>query len=314
VKSPVLFIIFNRPDTTALVFERIRMARPPRLYVAADGPRETRKGERESCNHARQIATAVDWPCETRTLFRDRNLGCKEAVSSCVDWFFDQEEEGIVLEDDCVPSLEFFTFCDRLLEHYRFDNRIRHISGTNLQHGQKRGDASYYFSRLTHVWGWASWRRVWQDYDKTLARYSLEEVKTALSHHFPEPHLQETWLHIATEIRAGKIDTWDFQLALANIFQHGLSIIPAGNLISNIGFDQRATHTQETADPRARLPISSLGEDWRHPRLFVPNRNADLYTLDSDSQKEKTHRETLAASSHKDPWLKRKWKKLTRRR
>jgi len=121
--SPVLFLIFNRPDTTTRVFEAIRAARPERLYVAADGPRMTREGEAERCAEARRIATAVDWPCEVKTLFRETNLGCRAAVSGAITWFFEHEEEGIILEDDCLPDPSFFPYCTELLAHYRDTGR-----------------------------------------------------------------------------------------------------------------------------------------------------------------------------------------------
>ena len=149
---PVLFLIFNRPETTSVVMEAIRAARPPRLYVAADGPRED-YGEEERCQEARQIATKVDWLCEVKTLFRDRNLGCRLGVSTAIDWFFEHEGEGIILEDDCVPSQSFFRYCAELLERYRHDERIMCISGNNFQQGTQLEPHSYYFSRYNHMLG-----------------------------------------------------------------------------------------------------------------------------------------------------------------
>jgi hypothetical protein len=170
-------MIFRRPDFTSRVFEQIRNVRPARLYIAADGPRSGREGEQQLCIETRAIIEQIDWDCELKTLFREKNLGCKMAISSAIDWFFEQEEEGIILEDDCLPNQSFFRFCDTMLEKYRNDDRIRHISGCNLQHGKKWGTASYYFSNLTHAWGWANWRRVWKDYDRDLKLYDTKDVK-----------------------------------------------------------------------------------------------------------------------------------------
>jgi hypothetical protein len=183
-----------------------------------------------------------------------------------------------------------------------------------LKFGKKRTTATYNFSQLSHVWGWASWRRAWTAYDKNLARPSIEEIDSALKQHFIQPHIGENWYHIAADLKAGKIDTWDFQLGLTNILQHGLSIIPSENLIANIGFDARATHTQSTDSHYANLPTGALPDPLVHPVHFVPDRAADLFTLTIEAEKERKHREMVAASLRRDPWLTRKWNRLTGRK
>lgn len=278
VRSAVLFIIFNRPDTTTKVFDRIRAARPAKLYIAADGPRAGRPEEKALCKQAREITTQIDWDCELKTLFRDTNMGCKEAVSSAITWFFENEEEGIILEDDCLPASSFFSFCDEMLEKHRDDTRVRHISGGNFQLGNKRGDASYYFSKISHIWGWASWRRVWRDYDKDLKQYKEEEVKAALLNVFDDPWIADAWYQIFKELKAESIDTWDYQLGLTNYFNNALCIIPNVNMISNIGFGDNATHTKNAVDKYAALPLEEIGE-ITHPVYFVPDKQADEFTL-----------------------------------
>ena len=156
LKTAVLFLVFNRPVTTMQVFEKIRQIKPQRLYVASDGPREGYNGEIEKVAKVREIATKVDWPCELRTLFRDNNLGCKKGVSTAITWFFEHEEQGIILEDDCVPHLDFFTYCENLLNFYSEEKKISVITGDNFQNGKWHGDGSYYFSKSNHYWGWAS--------------------------------------------------------------------------------------------------------------------------------------------------------------
>ena len=158
LKTALLFLVFNRPDTTRQVFEAIRRAKPPRLYVAADGPREGKFGEVERVEEVRIIATAVDWPCEVKTLFRDKNLGCKKGVSSAITWFFEQEEQGIILEDDCLPNRSFFYFCEELLNLYKQNEKIYMISGYNSQ-GQWRVESQdYFFSYLAGISARATWR------------------------------------------------------------------------------------------------------------------------------------------------------------
>jgi hypothetical protein len=289
VKSPILFLIFNRPDVTTLVFEQIRKAKPSRLYIAADGPRKGKIGEAERCGETRKIATDIDWECEVKTLFREENLGCKYAVSSSISWFFDKEEEGIVLEDDCLPNEDFFLFCDELLVKYRSETRIKHIGGCNLQFGKKWGEDSYYFSNLTHVWGWASWRRVWNDYDVELAKYQNIETEKIFKSIFENNIIVEKWQSIYSELLENKIDTWDYQYALSNMFNNGLSIIPNANLIKNIGFGPDATHTFNENDIVTKLELEMLC-GLQHPTKIESQKEADFNTLNREFGVEKIER------------------------
>ncbi|MDR6785970.1 hypothetical protein ABIE26_004561 [Pedobacter africanus] len=273
-KSPVLFLVFNRPDVTKRVFAEIRKTKPERLYLAADGPRPEKENEAGLCNETRSILKEVDWDCKVFTLFREENLGCKNAVSSALDWFFDHEEEGIILEDDCLPSNSFFFFCDEMLKKYRDDTRIRHVAGSSHQLGKKWGTASLYFANQTHVWGWASWRRVWKDYDKNLSKYLEEEVAAALRNVFNDELLIDSWKKIFIDLKSGKIDTWDYQLSLINYFNNGLSVNPNVNLISNIGFRPDATHTTDPHSKYANLPLESM-ETIAYPKYVLPEKAAD---------------------------------------
>ena len=166
--TPVAFLIFNRPDTTARVFEAIRQAKPPKLLVVADGPRPDRPDDVEKCKAARAIIDRVDWACEVLTNYSDLNLGCGKRPATGITWVFEQVEEAIIFEDDCLPHPSFFRFCEELLNYYRHDERIMVISGNNFQFGRNRTDDSYYFSRYNHIWGWASWRRAWEYFDYDL--------------------------------------------------------------------------------------------------------------------------------------------------
>ncbi|AOC93297.1 hypothetical protein BB050_00141 [Flavobacterium anhuiense] len=300
-KSPVLFLIFNRPDVTELVFEQIKKQQPQKLYIAADGPRNDRFNEKELCNETRSIINKIDWDCEVKTLFRDENLGCKYAVSSAINWFFDNEEEGIILEDDCLPSDDFFVFCDTMLEKYRFDTRIRHIGGSNLQMGQKHGKDSYYFSNLTHVWGWASWRRAWNDYDVELSRYKDIDAENSFKLIFSDPIVVDSWKSIFDKMLRSEIDTWDYQWTITNFFNNSLSIIPNVNLISNIGFGVNATHTINADDCFSNLKTEKL-DDITHPIIVLPSKTADFFTMAREFNVERKRR--------KNKWRRLKfWKK-----
>jgi len=277
-QSAVLFLIFNRPETTAKVFEQIRVAQPTRLYVAADAPRPGNNDDIIFCEQARSIIENIDWQCEVKTLFKEENCGCKDAVSSAISWFFENEEEGIILEDDCLPASSFFKFCDILLEKYRDDTRIRHITGCNLQEGKKWGDASYYFSNRTHVWGWASWRRVWDDYDIKLDRYNTLEIKEKLLNIYFDPLIADSWTNIFKDVKAGKVNSWAYPLDFINFFNNGLVIIPNENLVSNIGYGAGATNTMAEEHEFSNVPLAEIDE-ITHPVFFVPEKQADTFIM-----------------------------------
>ena len=278
-KTPVVLLIFNRPDTTAQVFESIRQAQPPKLLVVADGPRPDRPGEAEKCTAARAIIKQVDWPCEVLTNYAETNLGCGRRVSSGLDWVFDTVEEATILEDDCLPHPTFFRFCEELLEKYRNDERVMHISGSNFQFGRKRGEASYYFSRYPHGTGWASWRRAWQFFDVDLKLWESADNRKIFLRDFNAPAERKFWELILNLIKCGKLNTvWDYQWAFACITQHALGITPNVNLISNIGFGMDATHTVRADDVVANLPISIMEFPLVHPHVFMRDAEADEHT------------------------------------
>ena len=236
ITSPVLFLIFNRPDTTRRVFEAIRTAQPQKLFIAADGPRLNVESDYEQCTATRSIAMNVDWECEVYTLFRDTNLGCKAAVSSAIDWFFEHVEEGIILEDDCLPDQTFFRFCDELLDKYRHDTRIGMISGDNFLFGQRNIEGSYYFSRYTHIWGWATWRRAWQKYDVSLSGWPKFREQKLLRHVLDNDEEVEYWTAIFDNTYLGHINTWDYQLMFSSWANGFVNIIPNSNMVQNDGY------------------------------------------------------------------------------
>ena len=245
MQSAVLFLVFNRPDTTRQVFEAIRAAKPPRLYVAADGPRQNREGEFERCEEVRRIATTVDWPCEVKTLFRNENLGCKLGVSGGINWFFENEEEGIILEDDVLPIHSFFEYCDELLERYRYDLKVGVISGCNLISKRFAPAESYFFSRYNHVWGWASWRSAWQHYDVTMHNWPKWRDKGGLKSISDGNKLFESyWISVFDNAYGGGKNTWDYQWTFSCWYQGMVTALPAPNQTYNLGFGHpEAVHT-----------------------------------------------------------------------
>ncbi|GHT21793.1 hemolytic protein HlpA [Bacteroidia bacterium] len=276
-ETPVLFLIFNRTDTTQQVFNAIREAKPKHLYVAADGARPNREGEAEKCQQTRDIIKQVDWDCEVKTLFRTENLGCGLAVSSAITWFFDNVEQGIILEDDCLPHPDFFMYCRELLERYRDNDEVMFIGGTNHQLGIERGDASYYFSAFSHVWGWASWRSSWEKYHYDVSGISLLQFENMLNCYFKEDaSIIRYYKRIFKLMQQHKIDTWDYQWTFSIWINKGLAIIPNKNLVSNIGFGENATHTSAKKNRSANLPTSSI-RPIKHPNAITQNKKADFY-------------------------------------
>jgi len=278
IGTPVAFIIFKRPDTTARVFEAIRQVKPPKLLVVADGPRPDRPGEDQECAAARAIIDQVDWDCEVLQNYADTNLGCRQRVASGIDWIFDTVEEAIIIEDDCLPDPTFFRFAEELLERYRYDRRIMSISGQNVQFGRKRTDYSYYFSRYNHCWSWASWRRAWQHYDLDMKLWPEIRDGNFLADVLGDPQAVKVWTNIFQLCYEGKIDTWDFQWAFASFIQNGMNILANVNLASNIGHGRGGTHTEDASSPYNNMPAEALTFPLKHPPFAIRDTQADNFT------------------------------------
>jgi hypothetical protein len=279
--TPVLLLIFSRPDTTRRVFETIRQARPTRLYVAADGPRAGHPTDAVRCAETRAVVQEVDWPCQVFTLFQEENLNCGLAPVTAMNWFFEHEPEGIILEDDCVPSPSFFRFCAELLARYRDDARVMHIGGNNFGSEASKplgaNDPSYHFSTQRNSWGWATWRRAWQLYDYHLTDFERVKAAGELDSTFTGP--------LEKRYRMGKMagvlalpqppDVWDYQWEYTIARHQGLYIVPAVNLVGNIGFGNGSTHTHDGNDVMSAVPARDLVFPLRHPVAVAQDRKRD---------------------------------------
>lgn len=275
LQTPVALFVFKRPDTTRRVFDAISKVRPTKLLLVADGPRQDREGEAEACRQVRDIVANVDWPCEVSTNFSESNLGCGERMISGLNWVFSQVEEAIILEDDCLPDLSFFPFCQEMLERYRGDSRIAYISGDNFVQRYTRPGDSYYFSRIGGIWGWATWRAEWLRYDRYLNDWPDIKKLMMLEEIFVEPKAVKFWTHIFDVMYGDKpIDTWDYQWTYTGFINGSLTIVPSVNLVANIGFGGDATHTFGF-DPRSTPPVGSMEFPLKHPVSFIPWRSLD---------------------------------------
>ncbi len=274
MKTPVALLVFNRPDLTGRVLSAVRKAKPRHLLVVADGPRPSRPGEAERCAEVRALFDDLDWDCTVEKEFATENLGCKQRVSSGLDWVFRRAECAIMLEDDCVPHASFFPYCEELLERYRDHPEVMGITGDNFQGGIQRGAGSYYFSRLMHVWGWASWRRAWSHYDLRMARWPELRSSSWLLDLLGDRATARAWGSIFDRVHAGEIDTWDYQWVFAIWVRHGLVVTPNVNLVSNIGAGAEATHTKD-AGPWFGMPVEAMDFPLTHPEAREVNREAD---------------------------------------
>ncbi|HEY3027476.1 MAG TPA: hypothetical protein VGJ55_15105 [Pyrinomonadaceae bacterium] len=278
LKTPVAFIIFNRPETTARVFAEIAKARPSKLLLIADGPRADRPGESEKCAATRAVVEKVDWDCEVLRNFSEVNLGCGSRPASGINWVFQNVDEAIIIEDDCLPHPTFFRFCDELLARYRDDERIMMISGNNFQDGKKRTSESYYFSRYAHTWGWATWRRAWQLYDFEIKLWPQLRETLWLLDTLGDEESAAYWR--ATFDGLSKTpDVWDYQWTFTCWAQNCLAILPNANLVSNIGWGEDATHTTDWNNSAANLPTEPMQFPLNHPAYMVRNREADDFSF-----------------------------------
>lgn len=269
LQTPVVFIIFNRPELTKVVFQAIANEKPKTLLIVADGPRN--KEESKKCLETRKIVEKINWPCDVYTDYSVVNLGCKRRISSGLDWAFSHVDKAIILEDDCLPNPSFFGFCDFLLNYYRHDERIMMISGTNLLEDWKFDTSSYIFSYYGSVWGWATWRRAWKKYDVDIKLWKNQNVKTDIRNFFVDEEVFRERAEKFDDVFEGNIDTWDYQWTFCRLINCGLAITPTLNLVANLGFGEDATHTLDSKSPVANLCTHHLDFPLRHPLTFIPD-------------------------------------------
>jgi hypothetical protein len=273
--TPILLLVFNRPEKTRALIAALSKVRPTHLYVAADGPRPDVPGDQEKCAQTRGLFDTLPWPCTVSRFFRDENLGCGRGPVAGINWFFAQVEAGIILEDDCIPHPAFFSFAKDLLDHYRDQDQIMHISGTSfLPLLPVTIDTSYYFSRIVHGWGWATWRRAWKKMDMDMGDHKLVARQLARHELFSSPAHNAFWRQLFTHVAHHGHSIWDTQWEYTLLRHNGLSITPATNLIQNIGFDAEATHTFESNG--LSLPLQQpLRSTLTHPISISARRDID---------------------------------------
>lgn len=272
--APVVFVIFNRPDTTVKVFNEIKKARPAKLYVIADGPRENVPDDKDRCRETRSVIDNVDWDCEVMKNYSEVNLGCGIRPSSGFSWVFEQEEYAIILEDDCVPSQSFFKFCQEMLILYKDDTRIWVVSGNNYTEERKRNKDSYFFSRYGHSWGWATWKRAWEHFDYYMKTWPKFRDRKYMYDIFNSKKEIEYFTKNFNNVYKDPSSVWDYQFAFTIFSNGGLSIVPSSNLVTNIGFV--GTHSNQKNKYHKR-PVNDKFEVIKHPDFIIRNTWYDDY-------------------------------------
>ena len=278
VASPIAYFVFNRPQHTRTTFAQIREQQPRQLFVIADGPRPDYSSDQMACAEVRDVVSEVDWQCEVRRNYAHTNLGLKLRFGTGLDWVFGEVERAIVLEDDCLAHPDFFAFCDALLERYADDPRVAVVTGDNFQRGRRSGEASYYFSKYNHVWGWATWRRAWENYDADITFWREWRASDDWRRIVPDRVERRYWRRIFDRVARGKASTWDYPWTASTWHNGGLTATPNANLVTNIGIGPAATHTYRAVAVEGE-PIAPLGP-MTHPPSVKQDLAADRFVFD----------------------------------
>ena len=275
-KKPILFLIFNRPETTQEVFNQIKKYKPKQLFIGSDGPRKHKSEEILIVENLRSgILKQIDWECDVLTNFQDENLGCKLAVYNSINWFFENVESGIILEDDCKPTMQFFDFCSYHLDQYNKTSNVMMITGTNYFIDlTEKMKYSHYFSRSYTIWGLATWKSAWETYDLDMQTWKNGDVKkNDLKYLSNKNYVLENYICQFNEIIENRIDTWDIQWVYNCITHSGLCVTPAINMVSNIGVDCTHTSGEVTDSHFMETPDKKL--TFEHNNIIIPNIELD---------------------------------------
>ena len=283
MKTPIAVIVYNRPSFTKRLFQILEALQPANLFIIADGPKAGDAEDEHRCREVRKVFDHIPWECQVARDFADINLGCGKRPATGIGWVFEHVDRAIILEDDCIPNLSFFRFCEELLDRYADDERIMQINGNNFQFGNRRTEDSYYFSNLSICWGWATWRRAWRYHDMALAAWPSLKETSWLADRVEHPLAVRYWsrqFDRAYQSR-GDIDFWDYQWSFAIWVQNGLTIMPSETLVTNIGCGPLGTHTKSANQKTANLKARELSFPLRHPDLMIRHREADRYFIET---------------------------------
>lgn len=271
LQIPVLLITFNRPDVTKVLLERILEANPPKLYYFNDAPRPGNENDRINCQAVRDLINNIPYDGELLTRFEEKNLGCKGGESTAMTWLFENEEMGIVLEDDTLPTLDFFPYCEEMLHKYKDDDRIMSIGGCNLLNEWKSDEQDYHFTNYPSFWGWAGWQRVWKNYDVTMKEWNDPKVREMVLQYLPTEEFRQLRTSEFDSLVSGRNDTWDYQFLFQHHINHGLGVVPSKNMISNIGINHVEAVHMIGDSPFSDLAPQEISLPMSHNPFIIPD-------------------------------------------
>ena len=272
MKTPVVLIIYHRPQKTTNVINSLREVKPSQIFVIADGPKD--KQDVEKCKKTRDLINSIDWKCEIYKNYSPKNLGLRKRVVTGLDWVFSKVDKAIILEDDLVIDKSFYVFCEQMLEKYKNNERVISISGNNFLFGRSNIENSYFFSRHIYSWGWATWRRAWKLYDDTMSDWQLVKSRKILNIRFGKWIEVAYWNGIFDLVFESKIDSWAYVWTYAALVNDKLTVVPSVNLVSNVGTGQGATHTSIKSRV-LNIPVERINFPLKHPRVIKPGTKED---------------------------------------
>ncbi len=273
LNTPILFLTYKRFETSEKVFESIKNAKPKKLYFVSNAPKKNDKVELEKVQKVRSLLNEVNWDCDVVTLFRDEYLDVKESITFSIDWFFEHEEKGIILEDDCVPSQTFYPFCQELLDYYQNDENVYSIGGCCFLEDKNLLNNEYRFSRHTYIWGWATWKRAWLKYDVKMTNWPEFKKSKNYKSIFKNFIICSYWTNIFNMVYENQIKTWDYQWVYSIWLNNGISIIPNRNLVSNIGFGIDSNFTHDKKSIESNIKTSDFDLPLKHITSKIENHN-----------------------------------------
>ena len=278
--TPIVLICFNRPLETEKVFSKIKSIKPKKLFLIMDGPKKNCSNDAINCIQVRNIITKIAWNCKVYKNFSKKNLGLKKRIVTGLNWVFNRTNSAIILEDDCLPSNDFFNYCEKLLIYYKKNNLVKFITGNNFQKSKLNIKADYYFSKYSHIWGWATWKNTWKlycDNNKIWDKYLDSKDFRKICPNYLE---RRYWKSMFNEVKNGHLKSWSIYLLFSIWRSGGLTATPNINLVKNLGFNKRGTNTK-TGKIEYNKKIQNIGKDLKHPKEIFHNFSADNYVFEN---------------------------------
>ncbi len=279
---PILLLTWQRNKEVEALISKLRKINAVNLYINSDGYSLNKKNSKQIDKILETRSTIlknIDWDCKLQIKFNNKNLGCKNSVIEAINWFFENEESGIILEEDCIPDISFFYYCAELLKKYKNHKSIGCITGVNFQNNQKVSDSSYYFSKYNHCWGWATWKDKWEIFDKDInfwpkmksqKEWEIDKSMKEEERNYWEKVFENSYLNL--------IDSWAYPWLASLWYKNKLTITPEYNLVSNVGFDGLATHTKNRFSRASNQKTYSLKKIIHNSAIKI-NIKADRYTF-----------------------------------